>query len=682
MTVEEAARALLDWDQNDQPTGIQATLRRVSPSLADAWASYRELLATALAHPARRDEVPVGLREAWNGWCSAVGFRADDDIDERFPAINRDTRKLLRAVRALASAPSAGRDVTEGPRLPPAHPARVELWDAINRVVGASGGNSGNTSVARQRAVVEVERAVERIARLTSGSRVRGEGDDITAVQLERAVDRIAALESAAAADKARIAELEAEREEHTDALEEIAGLCNAEGDGSEVVGYVRAVLTADSKEIATLKARIAELEGQLTEARRGFLADGFCVVSQESIARQLREREELEKRNAGLIESCKATERNRRALDLKCCGLFAAKEAAESALAGVKKALDWFDARDSDGHSASRSVADALAALAYVENAVKSAPPSPRPPLTAEIAAVCEAVDGWRKRRTGNDDEQLCGVLPSDRPVIRAALALADAATDSDSSGGVAAPAWDGHEAPARNRQPVEPPSDPAIGTTRREPPESARTDASTGAVTLFACSFCGEERRAHTVVGPGVNICGTCAHTAVQVVEEQREAERVRKIVAEMREPSRSDDVNDDVREGIADAMQTKEGDAHAPDHDRPPQVAGAADSTSAEAPTDPRPRCIDCGARWTPGPGIDATRWACPTCRTIAARVTEQLGEVRPFPAVADAVVERLADAIDAVLGETDETDDARMLLMALGHELRGRPAKGTT
>jgi hypothetical protein len=37
---------------------------------------------------------------------------------------------------------------------------QVALWDAINRVIVASGGNPGNTSVARQRAVIEVERVV------------------------------------------------------------------------------------------------------------------------------------------------------------------------------------------------------------------------------------------------------------------------------------------------------------------------------------------------------------------------------------------------------------------------------------------------------------------------------------------------------------------------------------------
>jgi hypothetical protein len=40
---------------------------------------------------------------------------------------------------------------------------RIALWDAINRVVVASGGDPGNTSVARQRAVVEVERIVAEI---------------------------------------------------------------------------------------------------------------------------------------------------------------------------------------------------------------------------------------------------------------------------------------------------------------------------------------------------------------------------------------------------------------------------------------------------------------------------------------------------------------------------------------
>ena len=43
------------------------------------------------------------------------------------------------------------------------HEQRVKLWEAINAVVAASGGNTGNTSVARQKAVVEVEREIEAI---------------------------------------------------------------------------------------------------------------------------------------------------------------------------------------------------------------------------------------------------------------------------------------------------------------------------------------------------------------------------------------------------------------------------------------------------------------------------------------------------------------------------------------
>lgn len=58
------------------------------------------------------------------------------------------------------------------------------------------------------------------------------------------------------------------------------------------------------------------------------------------------------------------------------------------------------------------------------------------------------------------------------------------DALKDSDSPVGVAVTAMGGHEVPAQNRQPVEPPSDPATGTTRREPPETDREDGSTGAV------------------------------------------------------------------------------------------------------------------------------------------------------------------------------------------------------
>ena len=40
-------------------------------------------------------------------------------------------------------------------------PEHAALWDAVNRIVVASGGSSANTSVRRQKAVVEVEAVVE-----------------------------------------------------------------------------------------------------------------------------------------------------------------------------------------------------------------------------------------------------------------------------------------------------------------------------------------------------------------------------------------------------------------------------------------------------------------------------------------------------------------------------------------
>jgi hypothetical protein len=40
---------------------------------------------------------------------------------------------------------------------------RVALWDAIGRVVEASGGNNSNTSIARQVAIAEVERVINRV---------------------------------------------------------------------------------------------------------------------------------------------------------------------------------------------------------------------------------------------------------------------------------------------------------------------------------------------------------------------------------------------------------------------------------------------------------------------------------------------------------------------------------------
>lgn len=53
---------------------------------------------------------------------------------------------------------------------------RVVLWDAINRIVAASGGSPGNTSVARQRAVVEVERIVTEIEAAARRERGGGRG--------------------------------------------------------------------------------------------------------------------------------------------------------------------------------------------------------------------------------------------------------------------------------------------------------------------------------------------------------------------------------------------------------------------------------------------------------------------------------------------------------------------------
>ena len=70
-------------------------------------------------------------------------------------------------------------------------------------------------------------------------------------------------------------------------------------------------------------------------------------------------------------------------------------------------------------------------------------------------------------------------------------------------SSGGASAPAWDGHEAPAQNRQPVEPPSDPDAGTTRREPPETALTGGSTAAVTCPGCNGSGYQSAGDDRIG-----------------------------------------------------------------------------------------------------------------------------------------------------------------------------------
>lgn len=105
-----------------------------------------------------------------------------------------------------------------------------------------------------------------------------------------------------------------------------------------------------------------------------------------------------------------------------------------------------------------------------------------------AERSGVDDLERGQTVARSGETGWQpTASSVPGDPPAASAEQ-LAPSGTagvDSELSVGVAATAMGGHEVPAQNRQPVEPPSDPATGTTRREPSESARTDASTGAVT-----------------------------------------------------------------------------------------------------------------------------------------------------------------------------------------------------
>lgn len=50
------------------------------------------------------------------------------------------------------------------------HELRVRLWEAINAVVVASGGDPANVSVARQLAVVAVERVMEDVERAAAES--------------------------------------------------------------------------------------------------------------------------------------------------------------------------------------------------------------------------------------------------------------------------------------------------------------------------------------------------------------------------------------------------------------------------------------------------------------------------------------------------------------------------------
>lgn len=57
---------------------------------------------------------------------------------------------------------------------------QVRLWDAINGVVAASGGNVGNTSIARQKAVVVTEKVVAEIeASAVSDARRECDEDEI-----------------------------------------------------------------------------------------------------------------------------------------------------------------------------------------------------------------------------------------------------------------------------------------------------------------------------------------------------------------------------------------------------------------------------------------------------------------------------------------------------------------------
>lgn len=94
------------------------------------------------------------------GW---VRFAAPGDCSEHIQVsasvdVRFNTLRWWLATQGWALVPAAdvrGAGIT--------HEQRVTLWDAINRVVAASGGNPGDTSVARQKAVAEVESVVSRL---------------------------------------------------------------------------------------------------------------------------------------------------------------------------------------------------------------------------------------------------------------------------------------------------------------------------------------------------------------------------------------------------------------------------------------------------------------------------------------------------------------------------------------
>lgn len=157
-----------------------------------------------------------------------------------------------------------------------------------------------------------------------------------------------------------------------------------------------------------------------------------------------------------------------------------------------------------------------------------------------------------WRKRRQVEKLAAKLQDLEFERQVFERELArvkLGGApATSQVSSVGVAATAMGGHEVPAQNRQPVEQPSDPATGTTRREPPETAIgwstgavVDSVRGAAGLAHPSFRDETGRRYgalTVVSRARNMNGNARwhcrcdrghETIVEWIRLRRDGEKV---------------------------------------------------------------------------------------------------------------------------------------------------------
>jgi hypothetical protein len=119
---------------------LRADLEKAQGELRQVDADLARVRGNSLALARERDR--------WQAAYESIAQKLDGE--ERAHAETRATGRSVKAdvlMRWMSNEPKPA-------------PSLVELWDAINRVVTASGGNAGNTSVARQKAVVGVERVV------------------------------------------------------------------------------------------------------------------------------------------------------------------------------------------------------------------------------------------------------------------------------------------------------------------------------------------------------------------------------------------------------------------------------------------------------------------------------------------------------------------------------------------